>query len=377
MTSHTAAAAIPSSQSTNPIESEALLDEKEIKKRRVVRDSNLRLQILPNQWPIIYSSHYNITCMGLERCHPFDSTKWGKVFKICQEAGWLTKENTIQPMEAKTSDLLISHTSLYLKSLYIPCNVAQAVEVPIVALLFPCIIERCLLKPFRYQVGGTVTAAYFALERGWSINIGGGFHHASTNRGAGFCIYNDITVSLQFLFNDTSLSKPIRKAMIVDLDAHQGNGHERDFKGDERVYIFDMFNYSIYPRDQEAKEAISKAVRLKRFTEDGEYLRELKINLKEALTEFTPDIIIYNAGTDCYEADPLGCLSISARGIKIRDEFVFRQARKNQIPIVMVTSGGYTRESAGIIADSLLNLKEKNIITLEPEFREDISDDEI
>uniref|UniRef100_A0A914Y3H8 Histone deacetylase domain-containing protein n=1 Tax=Panagrolaimus superbus TaxID=310955 RepID=A0A914Y3H8_9BILA len=310
-----AAAAASSSQNTNPNEtdSETLLDEKEMKKRRIVRDSNLRRTISSTQWPIIYSPHYNITCFGLERCHPFDSTKWGKVFKICEDAGWLTKENIVEPNEAKFGDLLISHTYFYLKSLYWPCQVARAVEVPIVALLFPCIIERCLLKPFRYQVGGTVAAAYFALERGWAINIGGGFHHASSNSGAGFCIYNDITISLQFLFNDTSLKKLIQKAMIVDLDAHQGNGHERDFKGDERVYIFDMFNYSIYPRDQEAKEAISKAVRLRKFTEDAEYLRELKANLKQALTEFLPDIIIYNAGTDCFENDPLGCLSISAK----------------------------------------------------------------
>uniref|UniRef100_A0AC34GYE2 Histone deacetylase domain-containing protein n=1 Tax=Panagrolaimus sp. ES5 TaxID=591445 RepID=A0AC34GYE2_9BILA len=362
-------AAVSSSLTTNPneLDSETLLDKNEMKKRRIVRDSQLRLKISSHQWPIVYSSHYNITCMGLERCHPFDSTKWGKVFKICQDAGWLTKQNTIEPNEAKSADLLISHTFFYLKSLFWPCQVARAVEVPIVAILLPCIIERCLLKPFRYQVGGTVAAAYFALERGWAINIGGGFHHASSNSGAGFCIYNDITISLQFLFNDTSLKKSVRKAMIIDLDAHQGNGHERDFKGDERVYIFDMFNY----------KAISKAVRLRKYTEDAEYLRELKSNLKDALNEFFPDIIIYNAGTDCYEEDPLGCLSISAKGIKTRDEFVFRQAKKHQIPIVMVTSGGYTRESAGIIADSLLNLKKKNIIKLESILDDNTSEDEI
>ena len=60
----------------------ALLDKQ--KQRRRVRDSQLRLPISSNHWPILYSSHYNITCFGLERLHPFDSTKWGKVFKICQ-----------------------------------------------------------------------------------------------------------------------------------------------------------------------------------------------------------------------------------------------------------------------------------------------------
>lgn len=75
--------ATPSFETTDP-ESENLLENDQMKKRRIVRDSRLRLSISTNQWPIVYSSHYNITCMGLERCHPFDSTKWGKVFKICQ-----------------------------------------------------------------------------------------------------------------------------------------------------------------------------------------------------------------------------------------------------------------------------------------------------
>ena len=41
--------------------------------------------------------------------------------------------------------------------------------------------------------------------------------------------------------------------MIVDFDAHQGNGHERDFMTDERVYIMDMYNRWIYPNDKDAK----------------------------------------------------------------------------------------------------------------------------
>ena len=45
----------------------------------------------------------------------------------------------------------------------------------------------------------------------------------------------------------------IRKVMIVDLDAHQGNGHERDFLHDSKVYIFDCYNKWIYPNDKPAK----------------------------------------------------------------------------------------------------------------------------
>jgi histone deacetylase 11 len=57
------------------------------------------------------------------------------------------------------------------------------------------------------------------MERGWGINIGGGFHHCSSEKGGGFCAYADITLAVKFLFANNK--EKIMKAMIVDLDAHQ------------------------------------------------------------------------------------------------------------------------------------------------------------
>ena len=56
------------------------------------------------------------------------------------------------------------------------------------------------------------------MDRGWAINVGGGFHHCSNDRGGGFCAYADITLSLNFLFERV---EGVARAMIVDLDAHQ------------------------------------------------------------------------------------------------------------------------------------------------------------
>ena len=56
------------------------------------------------------------------------------------------------------------------------------------------------------------------MDRGWGINIGGGFHHCSSERGGGFCAYADITLAIKFLFER---NPTVKKAMIIDLDAHQ------------------------------------------------------------------------------------------------------------------------------------------------------------
>lgn len=64
----------------------------------------------------------------------------------------------------------------------------------------------------------------------------------------------------------------VQKVMIVDLDAHQGNGYERDCKDINNIYILDVYNKWIYPRDNEAKRAIRRKVQLDFYTEDDEYL---------------------------------------------------------------------------------------------------------
>ena len=56
------------------------------------------------------------------------------------------------------------------------------------------------------------------MDRGWGINLGGGFHHCSAERGGGFCAYADITLAIKFLFRQFP---KVKKAMIIDLDAHQ------------------------------------------------------------------------------------------------------------------------------------------------------------
>ena len=70
----------------------------------------------------------------------------------------------------------------------------------------------------RYQTGGTVLAGKLAIERGWSINIGGGFHHCCAYQGGGFCPFADITLCLKFMFDNY---EKVKSAMIIDLDAHQ------------------------------------------------------------------------------------------------------------------------------------------------------------
>eukprot|EP00850_Spirogloea_muscicola_P015649 SM000122S25756 [mRNA] locus=s122:176840:180181:+ [translate_table: standard] len=315
--------------------------------------------------PVVFAVGYDVAFLGLERLHPFDSRKWGRVAERLAAAGLLAPPPSprapVEPREPTRADLLIVHTERYLDSLGRSAEVARITELAPLALLPNALLQRHLLRALRLQTGGTVLACQLALERGWALNIGGGFHHCSSNAGGGFCAYADISLAVRFALDRFGVSR----VMIIDLDAHQGNGHERDFAGNDHVYILDVYNGDIYPQDVAAKKGIRKEVILQSGTNDDAYLQLLSKNLAEAGEEFSPQLILYNAGTDLLEGDPLGRLSVTADGVIGRDEMVFQFARRMSCPIMMVTSGGYQKNNADVIAKSIISLAEKKLISLE------------
>lgn len=220
----------------------------------------------------------------------------------------------------------------------------------------------------QYQCGGSILGVELAFKYGWCINLGGGFHHASATQGGGFCVYADITMAIQYIrIGLKNESRRKCRVLIIDLDAHQGNGHERDardfFISDrDNLKILDGYNASIYPNDGYAKERIDYRMTLGYGCGDHFFIPHLNEWMDKAINQYKPQFILYNAGTDCLEHDPLGAMSITPQGIVERDEIVFTNARQNNIPILMVLSGGYQLNNARVIANSIQNLKRKNLL---------------
>uniref|UniRef100_F6PH00 Histone deacetylase 11 n=1 Tax=Monodelphis domestica TaxID=13616 RepID=F6PH00_MONDO len=323
--------------------------------------TSLYREVSETCWPIVYSPKYNIKFLGLEKLHPFDVEKWGRVVHLLKEGNFLSDVMIVEAQEVSEEDLKVAHTEQYLRKLKCSFSVAKIIEMLPIAFIPNFLVQRTVLRPLRFQTGGTIMAGKLAVDYGWAINIGGGFHHCSGSRGGRFCIYADITLCIKFLFERVA---GISRVTIIDLDAHQGNGHETDFLDDSRVYIMDVYNYHIYPYDSIAKRAIRQMVELDWNTEDEEYLEKVKEHLEMALDEWLPHLVIYNAGTDIMVGDPLGGLSVSPEGIVMRDELVFRTVRKYGVPILMVTSGGYQKQTARVIADSILNLYSMGLIRM-------------
>lgn len=82
-------------------------------------------------------------------------------------------------------------------------------------------------------------------------------------------------------------------------------------------------------------------------------------NIEKDMDDFMPEFVIYNAGTDILEGDPLGALNITNKGVIRRDEAMIEMCVRRKVPVVMIMSGGYQKINAEIIATSIENLLSK------------------
>lgn len=325
--------------------------------------------------PVVYHPSYNIGLCGIENVlHSFDTKKYGKISGALQSHFHIPSSRFYSPDPLDEEDLLLVHTKEYLASLKRSATIASVAEVPPLSYLPPFILRQSILEPMKLATSGTILAGKLALEHGWAINLSGGYHHAKPHRGEGFCFFADIPLAIKKLPAETT------KVLVIDLDAHQGNGlqsifaaigqdehghSEVEYVSHPEVAILDMYNQFNYPRDSFAKGFIAYDGAVSASTSEPQYFDLLQQLLSQALTEHQPQIVFYNAGTDIYEKDPLGGLNISADGIVRRDELVFKFCRDRNIPIAMVLSGGYTPASASIITSSIVNLHDKGLIHIE------------
>jgi histone deacetylase 11 len=303
---------------------------KEVKEARSGRALNGRVCV-------VYSYRYQVQLGGLENLHTFDINKYAKIYRRMVSDRLLQPDDVFVPEPISRGDLLRVHTTEYLdRRLTRPAALAQYLEFGPAKLAPSGLTDSAVLRPFRYATGGTLLAARLALHYGIAINLGGGYHHAEPDRGGGFCIYADMPVAIRALRAEGL----INRALIVDLDVHQGNGTAVCLRGDDSVFTFDMHEADIYPVPKKANDL---DVPLPAGTGDAEYLALLAEKLPAVFEQACPDIVFLQAGVDVLQGDSLAHLDMTVEGAVKRDVMVFEEANRRGIPIVMVLGGGYSK----------------------------------
>ena len=296
--------------------------------------------------PIVYHPSYNITAFGLEKRHPFDGRKYRRIHDALVARDLRRPGDFARPRPASRADLLRVHSAGYLRSLKSPETLARILELPIVRRLPGPFVDWRILRPMRFAAGGTALACRLALDRGLAINLGGGFHHASADRGGGFCVYADAAMAAEILREQGK----VVAVFVVDLDAHQGNGTASIFRERPWAQILDLFGEDLFPA---VKEPEDFPIPVPAGLAGPAYLDLIREALPNALDASRPDLVIYNAGSDVFEGDPLGRFRLTRSEVADRDLLVVDMVRERGIPLAMILSGGYSTESWRIHADAI------------------------
>ena len=260
--------------------------------------------------------------------HVFPVAKFRLVRERLVEEGAVAAADVLEPAPATRDELLLAHTAEYLADLEQLRSSPRTMysELP---------LEHDIVRAYILAAGGTTLAARAALTRGAAINLGGGFHHAGPGRAEGFCYINDLAVAIRVLQREGR----VRRAAVVDLDVHQGNGTAQIFEGDPTVFTLSLHQENNYPVP---KARGSLDVGLADRTGDDAYRARLLEALASVWT-FEPDLVLYQAGADPYHDDQLGGLSLTFAGLEARDRAVLEGCAERGLPVAATLGGGYAR----------------------------------
>ncbi len=277
--------------------------------------------------------------------HPFPMDKFWRSAAMLRESGNANLQLE-EPLPATETQLLRVHTAEYLASIR-RGDLAKPDAVRLGLPACAALLERAAL-----EVGGTLAATAAAWSDGLACNLAGGTHHAFADRGLGYCVLNDVAIAIRDLHD----RDPSLRILVIDTDAHQGNGTHGIFAGDERVFTYSIHVGKNYPA---IKTPGCLDVPLDRYVEGDGYLAQLAATLPAACAAFAPDFAFWIAGADPHVNDRFGQMRLTDEHFAVRDQQVLDLVTAHGIPTAVLYGGGYNRDrvhTARLHADTVLRV---------------------
>lgn len=276
---------------------------------------------------IYFSDH---APLNLPEGHSFPATKYSLLFQRIAAAG-LPDVELIASTPASDEQLKLAHTRDYVARV-INGEIAEKEMRRIGFPWSPTLVARSKLS-----VGGTIAACRAAIEEGMAANLAGGTHHAYSDHGEGYCVFNDVAIASRQL----QLDGIVGRVVIIDCDVHQGNGTAAIFAQDPSVFTFSIHGQKNFPFHKEPSDL---DVGLPDGCNDECFLTEFHPALASAIERSQADLAIYIAGADPYIDDRLGRMKLSKGGLLERDCMVYHLCYQHNLPVATVLGGGYARQ---------------------------------
>lgn len=290
---------------------------------------------------VVFSSEYLIGVSTYGDHHTFDIYKYKRIRDELIAQKLLKRKHILYPRPCGFKDIRKVHTSAYVRKVQDPIYVNQALKIEI-----NTIWDNSVLEYYKAVCGGTLHATFKAIELKKPVfNLGGGFHHAQPGKAEGFCLLNDIAISIRKVREQTKL----KNILIIDLDYHQGNGNTLIFKNDPHTYTF-----SVHADKWVEDNAVSNMdILVESEISEEKYLEIIKQKTRQITEQFKPELIFFVAGSDPYEFDELADMRISRAGLLERNMFVKKTAEELAVPLVVLPGGGYGEKSWEVYYDFL------------------------
>jgi len=167
-------------------------------------------------------------------------------------------------------------------------------------------------------------------------------HHAEPNKAMGFCLFNNIAIAAR-----DALAQGLERVLVVDYDAHHGNGTQAAFLDDERLAYLSTHQWGIYPGTgwiDDAPRARNRIVNvpLPPFAGNQAFAQITEMIIKPTVEAFRPQMILVSAGFDSHWSDPITALGLSSAGFfQVSKRLVELAAEHCGGKIVFVLEGGY------------------------------------
>jgi len=336
---------------------------------------------------LIYSPELKKYSFG--KGHPFTSERFENFINFAKEKlpNFRDIFEQIIPDTAKDKDLKLIHAKEYIevmikasKGIVLPDILRYTTEDnfnPSTGYL-----PKGIDKAARMAVGTSLKAADLVFEGRFkkAIALGGGLHHAKKEKGEGFCIYNDVAICAKKL-----ITKGLKRILILDTDAHAGNGTAEAFYTENQVLFIDIHQdpSTLYPGTGFINEigtgkgeGFTVNIPLPPGASDKSYQYVFEQLIFPLTKEFKPQIIIRNGGSDPYFADGLTNLGLTLDGFRIIGEKVRMLAEQVcQGKEVDLIASGYNQKVLPLawlsLISGLLDLKVKIKEPQKPVFPKD------
>ena len=199
--------------------------------------------------------------------HRFPIKKFGELIKNLKK-NIARDHNIFKPTEVSKLTLLNVHKETYIDKI----NNLSLTQEEIRKLGFP-LVSSVRRRSF-VATGGTVLASKLAVKNKLACNTAGGSHHAFSDQGNGYCVFNDVAVAAKYL-----KKYKFEKILILDLDVHQGDGTAKIFEKDDTIFTVSVHSKKNYP----SKKQLSNIdIELDDGMEDEEYLNVINQLIKKS-----------------------------------------------------------------------------------------------